>query len=210
MSNDVRAYWAECEQALFAGGGIEPSGYQRSILAIRATADGLKDIATNEALVAAWENGEERAKAAAGERGIALAGLPVFRIAGAAFGLRARAIDQSTLHQAGLERIGAARDSGRAWAVLEEKGDIDGGPYGTWRRTEMHLGSGYAIISAKQMDIASGAPMFVVSVARMDPASGTLVDTEPGIADWLELASTEEFIAERAGLQAKIEAMAAG
>lgn len=210
QSNDIRTYWNECEQVLFAGGGIEPSMYQRTILAIRAAADGLKDISTHEALVGAWDNWEVRIKATASERGLTLAGLPVLRIAGAGFLLRARELDQFRSAQARRECIHKARYFGMEWAILDEDGDIYGGPYSAWRRTEMHLRSGYAILSAKQFDLASGVPKFVVSVTRMEPASGILVDPEPGIADWLELAAIEVFVEECAKLRARIEAMATG
>ncbi len=210
QSHDVRAYWSECEQVLFASGGIEPSGYQRTILLIRAAADSLKHINTHEELVAAWERGGEQVKMAASEKGLALAGLPVLRIAGAAFLLRARELDQLQLARARREAVYKARYFGMEWAILDEDGDIYGGPYSAWRRMEMHLSSGYAILSTKQFDPASGAPKFVVSVTRMDPASGILVDAEPGIADWLELGTNDLFVKECARLRTTIAAMATG
>lgn len=72
------------------------------------------------------------------------------------------------------------------------------------------MASGLAILSTVQANIQSGAPTFVAAVVRLDPASGELVDPEPGLEDWKEHDSREAFMASTAALRARIEAGGGG
>lgn len=203
-------HWSECERALFAVAGMEPSRYERIIIAVRALADALREVATGKALAAAWEGADALLQKVAEARGLSMSELPAQRVAGAAFALRAREIEALTLRQGRISRLQAARRSRESWVVVEQAGDVDEGLFDPYRSTELHLASGLAILSFVQADPSSGAPIYVVGVAKLDRKTGALIDAEPGFADWHEHAGKGEFEAARNALRERIDAMPQG
>ena len=136
--------------------------------------------------------------------GLSVLSLPREQVTGAAFALREREIKEQNRRQAQQGRIATARRSGEAWVLLEEAGRIDAGLIDPYRCTDMHVPSGLAVMSLVQPDPGSGAVIFVVSVIRLDPLTGELLDTAPGIEDWAEYTRQEDFVAHRDAVRDRI------
>jgi hypothetical protein len=189
--------WAECERQLYAMAVSDPQHYQQAILAVRALADDMRAATSVEQLVAMWPPAAGAFLSAVAAHGLASQALPREQVAGAAFALREREISQQARREARRSRIDAARQCGDVWAVLDASGSLDAGLLAPYRCTEMHVCSGLALVSQVQPEPARGTPVFVVSVVRLDPLSGDLIDAAPGIDDWSEHVCPADLIAHR-------------
>ena len=204
---NARAYWIECERQLFAVAGMDSDRYVQITKAVRALVDELGEVTSVAQLAASWPQADQLLAKAAAARGFSLSALPGKQVAGAAFAFREREIIEQNQIIERNSRIEAARRSGDEWVLLDETGNIDTGLFDPYRRTEMHLGSGLTVVSMVQADPSSGAPNYVVAVVRLDPATGELIDAEPGIADWVEHTRQEDFRSGRDAIREKIDAM---
>ncbi len=202
---NARSYWTECERQLFSMAGMNPDQYEKIILAVRALADELSDVDSHSLLMSSWEQADEFWARAAKARGFPTNMLPKEQISGAAFALRERELTAQLEYREKQNRIATARQTGEAWVKLEETGNIDAGLFDPYRSLEMHIASGLAVMSMVQMDPESGAPDYVVSVVRLDGATGALIDAEPGIADWLSHSRAEQFLANRKAARQQVE-----
>ena len=157
-----------------------------------------------EELVSMWPRAGEMLKSVVSTRGLSAWSLPQDGVAGAAFALREREIREHDQHQERQRRIGAACKSGDTWVVLDENGKIDSGLSDPYRCTEMHVASGLAVMSLVQPDPSLGTAIFVVTVIKLDPLTGELLDADPGIEDWVEHAHQEDFVAHREAVRDRI------
>jgi hypothetical protein len=196
--------WAECERHLYPIAASDPLRYQQIIVAVRALADEMHTAESVEQLIAMWPQATTMFSSVAATRGLPAQALPREQIAGAAFALREREIREHIQRRARRGRIEAARESGAAWVVLDESGKLDSGLLAPYRCTEMHVASGLAVISQVQPDPERGAVMFVVSVVKLAPLTGELLDSTPGIEDWAEYARAEDFMAHRQVIRNRI------
>ncbi|MGI9384475.1 MAG: hypothetical protein ACR2PO_15080 [Methyloligellaceae bacterium] len=202
----TRALWAECERQLYPMAVSDAPGYQRAIMAARALADEMVAVDSIEQLVSMWPRAGEMLASVALARGLSARSLPQERIAGAAFALREREIVEQSQRQARQDRIEAASRAGKAWVVLDEFGNIDAGLIDPYRCTEMHIESGLAVVALVQPEPSLGTPSFVVTVVRLDPRTGDLLDADPGVEGWVEHTQQEDFVAHRDAVRARIGA----
>jgi len=200
----ARVSWAECERQLYAMVVSDPSRYEQAILAVRALADGMRAAASTAQLLAMWPPADDLFISVMAARDLPAQALPREQTVGAAFALREREIRDQAQRQARRSRIDAARQCGDIWAVLDESGSLDAGLVDPYRCTEMHVVSGLSVISQVQLDPQRGLPLFVVSVVRLDPLSGELLDAAPGIEDGAGHAHREDFVAHRQTLRQRI------
>ena len=200
----ARALWAEYEKQLYPMAISDSTGYQQALLAVRALADEMRNVASIEELVSMWPRAGEMLKSVVSTRGVSAWSLPQDGVAGAAFALREREIREHDQHQELQRRIGAACKSGDTWVVLDENGKIDSGLSDPYRCTEMHVASGLAVMSLVQPDPSLGTAIFVVTVIKLDPLTGELLDADPGIEDWVEHAHQEDFVAHREAVRDRI------
>lgn len=200
----ARALWAEYEKQLYPMAISDSTGYQQALLAVRALADEMRNVASIEELVSMWPRAGEMLKSVVSTRGLSAWSLPQDGVAGAAFALREREIREHDQHQERQRRIGAACKSGDTWVVLDENGKIDSGLSDPYRCTEMHVASGLAVMSLVQPDPSLGTAIFVVTVIKLDPLTGELLDVDPGIEDWVEHAHQEDFVAHREAVRDRI------
>lgn len=205
LSASIRLGWAESERRLYPLATTNPARYEQAVRLVRAVADDLRDVGSTSGLLARWPDASAAVAVAAAERGLAVGDLPVEHIAGAAFALRNGELLAAEHRQRQRERIGEARDRGSAWVVLQERGSLEGGLIDPFQSLEMHLGTGLAIVTTVEMDPATGGPNYVLATARLDPASGTLVDADPGIADFTEHPDASSLRAARQELTGLIE-----
>ena len=200
----ARALWAEYEKQVYPMAISDSTGYQQALLAVRALADEMRNVASIEELVSMWPRAGEMLKSVVSTRGVSAWSLPQDGVAGAAFALREREIREHDQHQERQRRIGAACKSGDTWVVLDENGKIDSGLSDPYRCTERHVASGLAVMSLVQPDPSLGTAIFVVTVIKLDPLTGELLDADPGIEDWVEHAHQEDFVAHREAVRDRI------
>jgi hypothetical protein len=204
----LRSSWRASEQSLYSIGGGDVERYQLAVRLVRAIVDELGGVKSTDELVDRWPQAGEIVTGALEGTGLALGALPLDQVAGAAFALRHAALQAEETRRARTELIAAARSDGADWVVLHETGDLLAGfadPYGS---TRMHLGSGLAIVAAVQPDLTTGVAVRTLTVVRLDPRTGDLVDDDPGIAD-LQYSDSTSFRSGEAALREVVEETAA-
>jgi len=130
--------------------------------------------------------------------------LPKRQVAGAAFGLRYRAIIAQKQKDDHKSKIEAARASGADWVTLQSTGLPASGLMDPYSEIEMHLATGLALVCREEFDLVSNTSGFVVSVVRLDPEDGTLLVAEPGVADWNQHPDWDSCVAACSDLRARI------
>lgn len=179
----LRTAWRAAEQSLYSLGGGDVDRYERAIKLVRGVVDTLQDTYSTAALVDRWPEARQVLDTAVRRTGVELASLPADQVAGAGFAMRHAALQAEEARRARAELVSAARADGADWVVLHESGDLLAGfadPYGS---TRLHLPSGLAIVAGVLPDPATGATVHTLTVVRLDPESGDLVDGDPGLAD---------------------------
>lgn len=154
-----------------------PEMYESAMTLVRRTVDALRpecpDVA---ALLAAVDRARALAAAAAEQAGLPAAGLRPELIAGASLALLMREVTERQVRGDRLAHLAAARDQGLDWAVLEEIGD-PGGPAPGYRRVEVHVATGAALIASVELDGTLSRPAYWLRPAWFDPATGSLGPT---------------------------------
>ncbi len=207
-AENPKAFWNSCEQQLYAIAGADTTGYERVVLAVRALTNDLHHIISLEQLIASWPSAQEMLNKVADTEGFSTSELPKDKIAGAAFAMREREIIGQTQHQEQLDRLESARHSGEDWVLLSEFGSIDAGLFDPFSSTEMHVESGYAMVSTVQSNPGTGSPNYVLAVIKLDPVTGELIDMEPGVEDWQEHSSPEDLYKNQKIVRGKIVSVA--
>jgi hypothetical protein len=150
---------------------------------VRAVVDDLAGVGSEQALIERWAAAGDLVGAAAGRTGVALESLAVEQVAGAAFSLRDAALRAEGARSARLRLLQEARENGAEWVVLHETGQLGAGLASPYGLTRMHVPTGVAIVAAVQPDPTTGGALHMLTVVRLDPESGDLVDDDPGLAD---------------------------
>ncbi|EIN00489.1 hypothetical protein WQE_13791 [Paraburkholderia hospita] len=199
--------WVESERQLYGMVVADPSRYEQVILAVRAMADEMHEVASTAQLAAMWPSAPDLFVSVMARLGLPAQTLPREHVMRAAFALRERELREQILRQVRRGCIDAARQGGDAWAVLDEAGTLEAGLVDPYRCTEMYVASGLAVISQVQPDVERGVSLFVLSVVRLDPLSGELLDATPGIEDWTGHACCEDYLVHRRTLRERIASM---
>lgn len=179
----IRSSWRTAEATMFSLGDGDVERYERAITLVRAVADELGGVDSTTALVDMWPDCLSIVRAAAERAELTVGSLPPEQIAGCAFAIRHAELHAEEVRRARMSRVAAARGEGADWVLLHESGDLLAGfadPYGS---TRMHVASGLAIVARVQPDLTTGAAMRTLTVVRLDPTTGDLVDADPGVAD---------------------------
>jgi hypothetical protein len=179
----LRTAWRAAEQSLYSLGGGDVDRYERAIMLVRGVVDTLSDTTSTGELFDRWPDARQVLDVAVRRTGVQLASLPVDQVAGAGFAMRYAVLAAEEARRARADLVSAARLEAVDWVVLHESGDLLAGfadPYGS---THMHLPSGLAIVAGVLPDPDSGATVHTLTVVRLDPDTGDLVDDDPGVAD---------------------------
>lgn len=204
MQSSSGGHWTELEGQLYTGALSDPLRYEELLAAVRDLAKSLSHISELWELAAAWSEALRTGLSPFSREG------PLYtdaKMLGAAFSLRAREIQQLEANTSISRRLENARASQSTWVTLDEAGDLDAGIRSPFRKTEMHLASGWTIVSMVQPDQMHGVPVLVISMVKVDTATGKMEAT-PGLDDWTEYNSRDEYLASRQAMRTKIEAMA--
>ena len=175
VPRQVSAAWEQAEARLYAGiAAHRPDLYESVILLARATVDALRQRgpSTRALLQAAGLGGQLVVQAA----GSVPEGVDPQLVAEAALAMRHREVRAEQIRLRRLQLVDQARDDGRAWVVLEESGHAAGDPFSPYRRLEVDVTTGRAVLVTTTPDDRFTMVQHGVRLARLDLISGALED----------------------------------
>ena len=161
-------HWRRAEARIYPSVMVNAELYQQYIGVVRAVADELRDVRTEDDLVAAWhERGDVVREVVSRSAPPMLAIMDLGAVRDAAFCHRHRELTREQGKALAAERLRRAKVSGAEWVVLFE----DVTPLGS-HRLEMHVASGRALHAAAELPLDAGRPKFTLEVVHLDPADG--------------------------------------
>jgi hypothetical protein len=170
------AAWRRAEARVYPSVMVSAELYQQYIGVVRAIAEDLRDLASEDDLVGAW-----RERQTAGAEAIQRVGpsmgpmMDPEAVRDAAFCHRHREITREQGKSIARQRLEEARRDRHAWAVLFE----DVTPFGS-HRLEMHVSSGRAVHSSSRTEPDGAGATYELEVVQLDPRDGAwLLDRAP-------------------------------
>jgi len=152
-----------------------PDLYQRAMALVGQIASTMRPDCTDPvSLLAAAGRAEAVAAAAARDTGMSAAGLRPDLIAAAALSMLSRELTQTQARRDRLARLRAAGEHGPAWVLVEETGEPGQALPSGYRRIDVHVPTGAAVIASIEPDETLTRPVYRVLRARIDPATGIL------------------------------------
>jgi hypothetical protein len=187
----ARQSWRAAEARLYPLAMTNVDGYQRALVLVAAVCEQLRAVTTTAAeLVACQPRAVEYVAQACDATGTSAQGLEPDDIFGSAAAARDRELAGEDRRLARLAAVEQARSAGEDWA------DLHADPLGP-RVPELriHVGTGWAILTEMGADQATGAPVLIVTTARVDPATGELSAQEGGAVHTVGTAEEWERVA---------------
>jgi hypothetical protein len=175
LREDAIAAWRRAEARVYPTVMVDAAMYEQYLTMVRAVADELSDIGTEEELVTAWEERRELAGAVVAAHAPSMrAFMDLGAVRDAAFCHRHREITRSRGKEIARERLEQARRDRAEWVVLFD----DVTPLGS-HRLEMHVRSGRGLHASCKRDIDRPAT-YSLEVVQLDPGTGMwLLDKPP-------------------------------
>ena len=170
------ARWRRAESLIYPTVMVNATLYEEYVTAVRAVADLLADIQTEDDLVVAFGERRDVAREALGRLAPTMAPLmDTESLRAAAFCHRHRQVTREHGKELARQRLEAAKAGGADWVLLFE----DVTPLGS-QALEMHVRSGRAIRSAANLPLDGTHPSFELEVVQLDPRDGAwLIDKPP-------------------------------
>ena len=178
--DEAIAAWRRAEARVYPSVMVNAELYQQYIGVVRAVAEELNDVRTEDDLVAAWHERRDLVRAVVSRSAPPmLALMDQSSIRDAAFCHRHREITREQGKAIAAERLERARIEGAEWVVLFE----DVTPLGS-HRLEMHVASGRALHAASELPLDASRPKFTLEVVHLDPRDGAwLLDKPPAMPE---------------------------
>ena len=150
--------------------------YEQYLTTVRAVAEELGDVRTDDDLLTAWlERRDVATEVVARTAPSMRTFMDLEAVRDAAFCHRHRQLTRERGKEIAAERLEHARRTGADWVVLFE----DVTPFGM-QRLEMHVRTGRALHASSKTELDSPIPKFELEVVQLDPVSGAwLVDQPP-------------------------------
>jgi hypothetical protein len=170
------AAWRRAEALVYPSVMVNATLYQQYIAVVRAIADELADLRTEDELVGAWRERPELG----GDmiRRLSPSMAPMMdpqAVRDAAFCQRHRELTRELGKEIAHERLERARREGAAWVTLFD----DVTPFGS-HRLEMHVRSGRALHASSRTEPDAVTATYELEVVQLDPRDGAwLVDKPP-------------------------------
>jgi hypothetical protein len=173
---DAIAAWRRAEARVYPSVMVNADLYQQYIGVVRAVAEELRDVRSEDDLVVAWEERRDVVREVVSRSAPPmLALMDQNAIRDAAFCHRHREITREQGKALAAERLERARRTGAEWVVLFD----DVTPFGS-QRLEMHVASGRALHAASELPLDGARPKFTLEVVQLDPRDGAwLLDAPP-------------------------------
>jgi hypothetical protein len=177
---DAIAAWRRAEARVYPSVMVNAELYQQYIGVVKAVAEELRDVRTEDDLVAAWQERRDLVREVVSRSAPPmLALMDQASIRDAAFCHRHREITREQGKALAAERLERARVEGAEWVVLFE----DVTPLGS-HRLEMHVASGRALHAASELPLDATRPKFTLEVVHLDPRDGAwLLDKAPAMPE---------------------------
>ena len=170
------AAWRRAEARIYPSVMLNADLYQQYIGVVRAIAELLEDVRTEDELVAAWGERQELVREAISRSAPSMLGLmDLEAVRDAAFCHRHREITREQGKALARERLERARVEQAEWVMLFD----DVTPLGS-HRLEMHVASGRALHASSELPLDAARPTFRLEVVQLDPTDGAwLLDKPP-------------------------------
>jgi hypothetical protein len=183
------AAWRRAESRIYPSVMLNAELYQQYIGLVRAIAELLEDVRTEDELVAAWGERRELVQEAVSRNAPPMLGLMDHEaVRDAAFCHRHREITRERGREIAAERLALARRRGDEWVVLFE----DVTPMGS-HRLEMHVRTGHALHPSSQVELDRPTPTFELEVVQLDPVTGSWLLDRPPLMPAQRYATQEEW-----------------
>jgi len=175
VREDAVAAWRRAEARVYPTVMVDAAMYEQYLTMVRAVADELADVRTEDDLVTAWEERRELASAVVARHAPSMrAFMDVDAVRDAAFCHRHREITRARGKEIARERLEQAWREQAEWVVLFD----DVTPLGS-HRLEMHVRSGRALHASCKRDL-DRPPTYSLEVVPLDPGTGAwLLDQPP-------------------------------
>ena len=170
------AAWRRAEALVYPSVMVNATLYQQYIGVVRALADELADLRTEDELVRAWRERPERGGDMIRRLSPSMAPMmDPHAVRDAAFCQRHRELTRELGKEIARERLERARREGAAWVTLFD----DVTPFGS-HRLEMHVRSGRALHASSRTEPDAVTATYELEVVQLDPRDGAwLVDKPP-------------------------------
>jgi hypothetical protein len=170
--------WRRAEARIYQSVMVNAELYQQYIGVVRAVADELRDVRTEDDLVTAWHERRDLVREVVSRSAPPmLAIMDLGAVRDAAFCHRHRDLTREQGKALAAQRLERARRQGAEWVVLFE----DVTPLGS-HVLEMHVASGRALHAASELPLDATRPKFTLEVVHLDPRDGAwLLDTAPAM-----------------------------
>jgi hypothetical protein len=186
---DAIAAWRRAEAQIYPSVMVNPAIYEQYLTIVRAIADELSDVRTDEDLVTAWTERRDIATAVVERHAPSMrAVMDLAAVRDAAFCHRHREITRERGREIAAERLALARRRGDEWVVLFE----DVTPMGS-HRLEMHVRTGHALHPSSQVELDRPTPTFELEVVQLDPVTGSWLLDRPPLMPAQRYATQEEW-----------------
>jgi hypothetical protein len=173
------AAWRRAEARVYPSVMVNAALYEQYLTTVRAIAEELDDVRTEDDLVLAWQERRDIALEVVSRSAPSMRSfMDLGAVRDAAFAHRHRQITRERGKEIARERLERARINQDEWVVLFE----DVTPLGS-QRLEMHVRTGRALHASSKSELDSPIPTFELEVVQLDPATGAwLVDQPPLMA----------------------------
>jgi hypothetical protein len=187
--DEILAVWRRAEASVYPTVMVNAALYEQYVTTVRAVAEELGDVRTDEDLVEAWhERRDVAAEVVARAAPSMRAFMDVTALRDAAFCHRHRQITRERAKDIARERLERARRERADWVVLFE----DVTPLGS-QRLEMHVRTGRAIHASSRSELDRPIPTFELEVVQLDPTTGAWLVDQPPIVPARTFHSHEEW-----------------
>jgi hypothetical protein len=188
VREDAVAAWRRAEARVYPTVMVDAAIYEQYLTMVRAVADELADVRTEDELVTAWDERRELAGAVVARHAPSLrAFLDLEAVRDAAFCHRHRDITRSRGKEIARERLEQAWREQAEWVVLFD----DVTPLGS-HRLEMHVRSGRALHASCKRDVDRPAT-YSLEVVQLDPGTGTWLLDKPPLMPTQTYRTAEEW-----------------
>jgi len=188
VREDAVAAWRRAEARVYPTVMVDAAIYEQYLTMVRAVADELADVRTEDELVTAWDERRELAGAVVARHAPSLrAFMDLEAVRDAAFCHRHRDITRSRGKEIARERLEQAWREQAEWVVLFD----DVTPLGS-HRLEMHVRSGRALHASCKCDVDRPAT-YSLEVVQLDPGTGTWLLDKPPLMPTQTYRTAEEW-----------------
>jgi hypothetical protein len=188
VREDAVAAWRRAEARVYPTVMVDAAIYEQYLTMVRAVADELADVRTEDELVTAWDERRELAGAVVARHAPSLrAFMDLEAVRDAAFCHRHRDITRSRGKEIARERLEQAWREQAEWVVLFD----DVTPLGS-HRLDMHVRSGRALHASCKRDVDRPAT-YSLEVVQLDPGTGTWLLDKPPLMPTQTYRTAEEW-----------------